>query len=118
MVRTAFIIGVLLLSSVSNESAAAVADPSTGNGVLELCEAPRGSFESGLCLGFIEGVVEKDKLSRWMDSTNTYLCDLPGVTNGQIYDVVVAFLRAHPEQRHHHGASLVSRAIQQAFCQK
>lgn len=51
-----------------------------------------------------------------------YLCDLSngiqGATYEQLRDIVVTWLRNHPETRHLVGASIALTALQQAFCKK
>jgi Rap1a immunity proteins len=42
-------------------------------------------------------------------------CEPPGVTAGQVKDVVVRYLEKHPESRHAVGASLVLAALYEAF---
>lgn len=90
----------------------------TGNDVLRTCSAERGSFVSGLCFGFIEGALRRDDLARWMDPKSAYACELPGVEKGQIFEVVITYLKNHPEKRHMYGASLVLVSVQEAFCKK
>lgn len=88
----------------------------TGNGLLANCTGPNGSFGSGLCLGFITGAVDRDELAQMMNSPDASLCPMPRVSIVQIQEVVVRYLRDHPEKRHFHGANLVMTALRKAFC--
>lgn len=97
-------------------AAAEMPDATTGNGLLELCSDEGQSFRIGICYGFIEGVIRRDDLSRWTKDGTSYLCDMARVTNGQKIEIVVRYLKEHPEKRHYHGAGLVAVALKEAFC--
>ena len=116
MIRTALALIATGLVALSAPASATVQGMDTGNGLLFNCTQNPGSFGSGLCLGFIEGIVNADDLERWMKSPHSYLCEMPQVTNGQKLDVIVRYLTDHPETRHYHGAGLALRALQLAFC--
>jgi len=77
----------------------------TGNTFFDYCSAREDSLSAGLCLGYIQGVLES--------STST--CIIPGVTFGQLKDVVVRFLRTNPQNRHNQASLLVEEAIQEAW---
>lgn len=59
-----------------------------------------------LALGYVLGAA---------DSLDQRSYCLPHVQLGQIADVVVAYLKAHPERRHQMGAPLVHEALSSAF---
>ncbi len=44
-----------------------------------------------------------------------YSCQTKGVTKSQVRDVLMAYLQAHPEQRHYSAASLAAKAFENAF---
>jgi hypothetical protein len=80
----------------------------TGNDLLAACSAPTGTFPVGQCLGYIQGVVDAASVSQ-------RLC-LPHTVNaGQMRDIVVAYLRQHPENRHLAASNFVEIAMGQFF---
>ena len=78
-----------------------------GNQLYTACQAAPETFESGFCMGYIAGVVEKGGIS--------YLCMPQDVTFDQFRDIVRKFLREHPERRHEHASGLVDEAHASAF---
>ncbi len=60
-----------------------------------------------LCGAYIEGAI---------DGNNKSLCLRNGVNSSQLVDVVVNYLRAHPESRDFNAASVVGVAVREAFC--
>lgn len=90
----------------------------TGNDLLAACESPTGSFLRAQCLGYLEGVFDRDAIARWEGAPH-YICALPdGVTIGQLFDVVVAYLKENPAVRQQQAASLAATAVREAFCTK
>jgi hypothetical protein len=77
-----------------------------GNSLLELCQEREGSYRQGVCTGYILGAA---------DAVREATCMPAGVTKGQLRDVVVGYLTAHPEERHMPGDYLVHVAIANAF---
>lgn len=87
----------------------------SGNNLLELCNDP--SME-GACLEYVAGVA--DVLSILVEdgsSLNGFRPCVPvaGVKVSQLSDIVVRYLRTHPEERHLTAASLVAKALSLAF---
>jgi Rap1a immunity proteins len=80
----------------------------SGNQLLAMCSAPQGSEPLSRCLAYVAGV--SDSVAE-LD----YVCGTPAITVGQSVDVVVKYLRAHPETRHLSGASQAAHALEQAF---
>ena len=69
-------------------------------------------FIKGYCAGYISSI--SDALDG--NAIDGYRACLPnGVTIGQVQDVVVKWLRAHPEKRHFQAAGLVAQALEDAF---
>ena len=108
-------LALLLLSgrSLSQEDAVRVIlSDVSGNTLLHRCTSDEGG-DLNFCVGYIEGIRDA-----------TVLCDLNGkqrtdipaeVTSEQMKDVVVKYLRDHPEERHKQGALLVIYALRLAF---
>jgi hypothetical protein len=55
--------------------------------------------------GYVTSVVDTSKI----------VCVPPGVTVGQLADVVCGYLSNHPEKRHYDGAGLASQALNASF---
>lgn len=113
MVRTAIIAAAVLAGLSLSTPAQAY---NTGNELYSDCQEPDASVRKSVCLGFIIGVANRDRLERWMESGQAYTCEMAGVTAGQMLDVVVRHLRVNPETRHQDAAGLVGVALQRAFC--
>jgi len=103
-------LAALALTSATPSSAVAL-DVQHGNGLLDVCSKEddrSGAFETGLCLGYIAGVLD-------LGNHLTLICYPPSVTNGQIRDIVVSNLRAHPEERHVASDLLAVKYLSSAF---
>ena len=81
----------------------------TGNQMLAKCDAPKGSLERGYCMGSAAAVTDM------MESIGIN-CNFAKTTVGQITDVVVQYLRNHPEDRHYTFVSLAQTALKEGFC--
>jgi hypothetical protein len=73
------------------------------------CSNKNDLFDLGLCYGFIMGTVEAG------NDGKTYCIPSRGVTNGQIYDIVIRYLDAHPDQLNAFAATLVMVAVGASF---
>jgi hypothetical protein len=83
-------------------------NPSTGNGLLAVCESLGAGWELGLCYGYIAGVSDIARDLR-------IVCYPPDVTNRQIIDVVLTGLRSSPAERHKSSDSLATKYLAAAF---
>ena len=81
----------------------------SGYELLAQCSNKNNLFELGQCYGFIIGTLETGNDGR------TFCIPSRGVTNGQIYDVVIRHLNAHPEQLQTFAATLVLVAVGASF---
>jgi hypothetical protein len=101
------IAGLLLLSA----SSASAND--TGNDLYGWCQERPDSFRRGMCYGLITAYYEA--------VLTTYDCptaEAP-VTREQVVDVVMKFLREHPEERHIAAQWIANVALFQGFrCKK
>jgi Rap1a immunity proteins len=95
----------------------------TGNDLYSECTAPADWQRRFLfCYGYIEGIADAEdaedlRVIGFMDpkaKANAFY--LPaGVQAGQLPDVAVQYLQAHPERRHNSAAALVELALSAAF---
>jgi hypothetical protein len=91
-------------------------DP-TGNDLVASCSAT-SEFESGACIGFIQGVINGFnsgtivQRGRGNEQHSIFdLCVPTGVTNGQATKVILAYADKHPEQLHYPADIIVTKAI-------
>jgi Rap1a immunity proteins len=81
----------------------------SGNDLYEKCIMQAGDmFGQGYCAGYMVGAAD----AFTYDGT---MCLPPGVTEGQVEDVVLTYVRAHPDTRHYAGSSIVRRGLETAF---
>jgi Rap1a immunity proteins len=98
-----------VLAATSVATAPAFASFKTGNDLLEYCSPKASSYESAVCLGYIEGIA---------DSTlGSTICvdELKHLKVAHLLSVVINDLKNHPERRHLNAASLVAGALDNAF---
>jgi hypothetical protein len=86
----------------------------TGNSLLELCESKDVS-EQAFCLGYVVGATDVDSMDGAAFPERRRSCAPDNVTNGQQRDIVVKYLKEHPEERHILAAILVVKAMAKAF---
>ena len=77
-----------------------------GNELLKHCLEPMGTAESSYCLGYISGAA---------DMLGDDICAPKEVNRGQMNDIVVRYLQAHPELRQRSGIDLARAALKEAF---
>ena len=84
----------------------------TGNKLLATCESTIFYTVSD-CLPYIAGAIDMGELDvtgqpkRW--------CRGPGVSLGQQKDIIIKYLKDHPERRHFPSGALVWQAMREAF---
>jgi hypothetical protein len=115
--KLAFVFVVFLLISLPAKAAM------TGNELLKICEhvdAPDSevTWDTMHCLGYITGVTDANTV--WWDFKpevrgGPNYCPAEGVNNGQIFRIVVKYLREHPERLHFPAARLINDALTKAF---
>jgi hypothetical protein len=86
----------------------------SGNALLESCES-KEEFQQAFCSGYVQGATDLDGMEGAAFPERRRSCVGENVTNGQIEDVVVKYLRDHPEERHVLAAILVVKAAAKAF---
>jgi hypothetical protein len=83
----------------------------SGNQLYEYCQREA----SLVCLGYVMGVADTIADASSAGDMTTRICPDRGVNPGQMMDVVVNFLRAHPERRHQAAPGIVAAALVEAF---
>ena len=103
-----------------NDRPAGVAD--SGNGFLSACQysTSENSYTAGLCQGYVRGVSDAvDALfrltARAQPEAIPLFCIPKDSTNHQILDVVIKFVKEHPEKRHAPTKFLVLDSLIEAF---
>jgi hypothetical protein len=104
-----------------------------GNKLLEFCQEPEESKISGICWGYIIGVIngiqhvvayqeyyndiEIDgfRISKDLLEVSKPFCIPDEVTRGQQINVAVEFLKTHPSERDKDVRFLISDALKEAF---
>jgi hypothetical protein len=86
----------------------------TGNGLLAACQSTDNG-QRGLCIGYIEGVFDTMAISLSYLGKDQCPRTMKGVTGKQIGDLVLNYLREHPEDRHTSAARIVSSVIALGF---
>ena len=95
----------------------ALADFQTGNTLLEKCTTDKNQAtyyqDNAFCVGY--SVAAFDMFDTWQLVTNTKRCVNDGMTQGQIKDVLVSYLRTHPGERHEAASVIALVAFKDAF---
>lgn len=82
-----------------------------GNALWKICNEG-DTFSNGFCLGYVVAVVDAldaNAISVWR------ACVPKGVSQGQMRDTVVKWLRKSPENRHYEAVDLVALALSENF---
>ncbi len=109
------IVAALLLASGGTAQAQKGGYFWTGNNLLRVCNA---SLE--VCLAYVAGVVDAAAAANALTGSfaGFKICIRGAVSVNQAKDVILNYLRAHPEQRDANAASIAAYALQRAFhCQ-
>jgi hypothetical protein len=91
------------------------AESYNGNKLLRNCKADVGSTPWGVCIGYVTSV--SNTTSSWQNwgDLKSNICLPAGFTSGQLIEVAVKYLEAHPLQLHLSASSLVLNAYIEAF---
>src|SRR3989304_2700449 len=104
-----------------------------GNDLLYICSQAQNVIEKGvtkdlsssdalnfgLCLGFMDGIINTNQIYRFMLGGVALFCEPPEVTNKQAVRIVVKYLKDHPEELHNAQISAAITALAVAFpCKK
>lgn len=102
--------GCLMISTPSPS----LADDYTGNQILRDCNQGN-DWPSGSCFGRIIGSVDGFRVKAALDKTGLPFCIPEGVTNGQVVDIVVRWVRDQPAKRHYNYEVITGLALKEAF---
>jgi hypothetical protein len=69
----------------------------------------------GACLTYVLGAVDASVAASVVNFGRTYICIPPEVTNQQVANVAIAFLRAHPEAQDSSAASVVIQGVTASY---
>jgi hypothetical protein len=78
----------------------------SGNELYQKCTAE--AVGKSYCVGYVTGIADVMQISK-------SLCVPDGVTVGQMVDVIVKYLRDHPEKRHYSVAAATFNTLSQTF---
>lgn len=89
---------------------------SNGNEFLARCDIaqrePGHQLDFGFCFGYLRGVLDGDQMGRQA------ICLPARVSNGQLMDIALKFMRDRPEIRHRNPGALIMASLFTAFpCQ-
>lgn len=85
-------------------------DLSTGNGFLATCDKNAPGQNFWLCAGYVSGFLNRESLDK-----EHLICIPAAANNGQIMDVILAYMRDNPADRHQPSSALVYVALAKAF---
>jgi hypothetical protein len=85
----------------------------SGNQLLSVCESAAASDHSA-CTAYVAGVVDLLEQLAFRDDVKCWPAIPQQVTVQQMADIVLKYLKDHPEHRHYSGASNVRLAIEGA----
>jgi len=105
---------------------------SDGNSLLDKCSAAitfmnsnqmeniRETFKTGLCLGFMQGIIQTSLIHQWnyrITQKHPVMFCLPedGITNGQATRIIIKYLKNHSEKLHKPAIHLSHSAFIAAF---
>ena len=95
---------------------------STGEKLLKFCTADKNGPQ-GVCSGYIIGVVDSQQTDNVIGGKDEYVnkhlgyrwCLHKKITQGEVMDPVIAWLKVKPKKRHFTATSLVSKVLQESF---
>jgi hypothetical protein len=112
--RAACLLSVLAVACGLARDARAVKVFVSGNYLYSLCTGTNYNE----CLGYVEGTMDAEALrptfSPEVDVIRRW-CEPSGITDRQAVDVVVLYLRSHPESRHLDATELIGDALSGAW---
>jgi len=117
-IQRLLLVTVILVTAISNANAGF----STGEKLLKFCTADKNGPQ-GVCSGYIIGVVDSQQTDNTIDGKDEYVnkhlgyrwCLHKKITQGEVMDPVIAWLKVNPKKRHFTATSLVSKVLQESF---
>ena len=109
------VLGLLVLFPISGDTRAQN-EPGFENGesLFDTCAGPGGPWRNAYCLGYILGIADIMAKSG-IQVEGFGACFSSDVTQGQVRDAVVNWLRANPDSRRYGATGLVAKALSEAF---
>ena len=86
----------------------------TGNEALAMCRPSADSSDQLVCAAWVNGAQE-GMVTMQIVTNQRFFCFPTGSTVGQYIDVFVAYLQAHPADRHNPSGALLLIALREAF---
>ena len=112
-------IAILLTLSTTWLPAPASAEWKDGNVLLDHCSKEKDDpvyyINESACLMYILGVYDGLEMDNAIHKTKKYYCVPENVQARQIREIVVAYLKKHPENRQWPAAGLITIALKEAF---
>ena len=84
----------------------------TGNKLLAICQFP-AIYELSDCIAYVAGSADQAKLH--VQGQPQRFCMPEGVSLGQQRDIVLGYLKQHPEKRQQPSGALIWQAMAEAF---
>ena len=109
---------VLVAIGLSGMTGAGHSDSLSGAELLALCETPKSNdliyfTNFSLCAGYINGASDASQCG---NSVGGFSHEQPsGTTVGEIFEIFVTWMRAHPENLNTGASTLVAKALQEKF---
>lgn len=90
-----------------------------GNELYKYCSAQKEKSPSYVhaqasCVGYVVGLIDWEYAVAVSQRAKPAFCVKDGMTVQQVVDIVINYLKAHPELRHHNGAWIAGEALRQA----
>ena len=112
----------LILVALLTATTVANAGFSTGEKLLKFCTADKNGPQ-GVCSGYIIGIVDAQQTAKSVEGKDEYVnkhlgyrwCLHKKITQGEVMDPVIAWLKVNPKKRHFTATSVVSKALQESF---
>lgn len=86
-----------------------------GNKLYEHCVTAQDDFSNGVCIGYINGISLTISAIEQATKTNT-VCITENATQRSIRDIVVNYMKTHPEKRHLYLYELIISSLKEAYC--
>ena len=86
----------------------------TGNDLFRHCNSHE-PFELNFCVGYVEGVRDGMAFTSVGFNSKSLIDEPSRVTSDQLKDIVLKYLKDHPETRHKAAGMLTIWALQEAF---
>jgi hypothetical protein len=110
-IKTRILSGIALILILAGTEQAQANSFKTGNDLLQYCE----DASQPVCTAYIMGVVDSISVYQQVTSAPKFACVPTHVTAGQVRDIVVRYLKAHPQDRHLTASGEVIMALKEVW---